>query len=180
VYVISLVFLMASLISLLLGFRQGGLTLIFVSIGCSVLAALFLAASVLRRVSNPGPTERTPERRVDEWRGTHPIQRRPPEPPSGSYPTEDIDVPLATESLVGVVDRPLAGQHGPRNPMPTAVASERPGVGVLGPDVVVDSARGTYHLPGCEHGPGRRSSDRMKRAVARRLGHTPCGVCRPG
>jgi uncharacterized membrane protein len=74
VYALSLAFLLASVVALLLGLLRGGLNLVFVSIGCSVLAALFLGASVLRRSS---PTDATPPRGgVREWRGS-PSSERP-------------------------------------------------------------------------------------------------------
>jgi membrane protein implicated in regulation of membrane protease activity len=70
VYVLSLVFLLVSIVALVVGLLRGGLTLIFVSFGCSVLAALFLGASVLRRASK-APTEATAaEGGVEEWRGS--------------------------------------------------------------------------------------------------------------
>lgn len=69
-YGLSLVFLLASVVALLLGLLQGGLTLIFVSFGCSVLAALFLGASVLRRAGT-APTDATAAGGgVKEWRGS--------------------------------------------------------------------------------------------------------------
>jgi hypothetical protein len=58
------------------------------------------------------------------------------------------------------------------------IATPSEAAGVLGPDVVL-SNRGTYHLPACDLARGI-SSARLKRAVAKRLGYIPCGVCRPG
>ncbi|HZA27405.1 MAG TPA: hypothetical protein VE915_07145 [Actinomycetota bacterium] len=179
-YVISLFFLLASVVSLLVGLRRGGLTLVFVSIGCSVLAGLFLAASVLRKRSDGLAEERNPERGVDEWRGA------PTGPGSSDIREEPFAAearagPLATQPLVGIVDRPLAGRHAPEPEISTGIAPDAVSSGgVLGPDVVVSSDRRTYHVPGCEHARGRASSNSMKRAVAKRLGYTPCGVCRPG
>lgn len=73
-YALSLAFLLASVVALLLGLLRGGLNLVFVSIGCSVLAALFLGASVLRRASSS--TDATPPRgRVREWRGSASSER---------------------------------------------------------------------------------------------------------
>ena len=170
-YVISLLFLLASVVSLLMGLRQGGLTLVFVSIGSSVLASLFLGASVLRARSD-GETEQEATRStVHDWRGT----------PTRESESSELDVPLAAEPLVGVVDRPLAGRHRPKAEIPFgAVRPDAESSGVLGPDVVVAMDRYTYHLPGCEQARGRSAGDRMKRAVAKRLGYMPCGVCRPG
>jgi hypothetical protein len=45
----SLVFLLAGLLSLLLGFQKENLALVFGSIAASVLSMLFLGVSVLRR-----------------------------------------------------------------------------------------------------------------------------------
>jgi hypothetical protein len=180
VYVMSLVFLLASVISLLLGLGRGGLTLIFASIGFSVLAALFLAASVLRRASEAPVEERRSESRVDEWRGEPSLVHRSSEQRDAASFEEREGGPLARESVVGIVDRPLAGRHR-EGRQPSAVsAPEGTEAAVLGPDVVATSDLGTYHRPSCEHARGRASTDRLKRAVAKRLGYTPCGVCRPG
>jgi hypothetical protein len=179
VYVMSLVFLLASVISLLMGLRRGGLTLIFVSIGFSVLAALFLAASVLRRASEEPVDAGRSEDRADEWRGEPSVTARPSEAEGAASGAREGD-PLARRSLVGIVDRPLAGRHRPVPGTSAVTSGEASGAGVLGPDVVVTSELGTYHRPACEHARGRTSADRLKRAVAKRLGYTPCGVCRPG
>jgi hypothetical protein len=177
----SLLFLLASIVSLLLGFRRGGLTLVFVSIGCSVLAALFLAASVLRKRSDGVDEEEVAENRVEEWRGspaTAPTTSS--EVGEGPRSTESRAGSLATEQLVGVVDRPLAGNRAREPEISLESARFDAGSGVLGPEVVVSSDRRTYHLPGCEQARGQPSSDTMKRAVAKRFGYVPCGVCRPG
>ncbi len=178
----SLVFLLVSVVTLLLGLRQGGLTLIFASIGASVMAALFLAASVLRKTSG-SPVKRQPPRgRTLEWTGSEPPRQRPPEQPEGRRRPSAVEGPLARESVVGVVDHPLAGrQQRLAGEMP-AVASgvEASPAGVLGPDVVVLSDRRTYHLLSCGQVRGRSGREQMKRAVAKRLGYTPCGVCTPG
>lgn len=179
-YALSLVFLLASVVALLLGLLQGGLTLIFVSFGCSVLAALFLGASVLRRAS-AAPTKKPINKMgVGEWTGVPEHERlssEAQEPPASRAEGGS----LAGESLVGIVDHPLAGRHRQQTWVQTVEASgaPRPG-GVLGPDVVVLFELGTYHLHTCEQVEGRDSPDMMKQAVAKRLGYTPCGVCRPG
>lgn len=74
-YVMSLLFLLASVVSLLMGLRRGGLALVFVSLGSSLLAALFLAASVLRKKSDGRVEEEQAGSRVDEWRGTPGTER---------------------------------------------------------------------------------------------------------
>lgn len=176
-YVLSLVFLLASVISLFVGVQGGGLTFVFVSIGFSVLAALFLAASVLRKRSEEPPENEMPESRVEEWRRSLRI------PPVRSTTAEEQpyreepEGPLARESLVGVVDRPLAGRRGAESERSPTARPDPSDAGVLGPDVVV-SDRGTYHLPACKL--ARGSSGEMKRAIAKRLGYVACGVCRPG
>lgn len=179
-YVMSLLFLLASVVSLLLGLRRGGLTLVFVSIGCSVLAALFLGASVLRKRSDGQVEEEPVGSRVEEWRGTTRPGLRPAELGEERFSPEGRLEPLATEPLVGVVDRPLAGRHGPRPAPPTTSAEGDWESRVLGPDVVVAMDRHTYHVPGCQHVRRLHSGDSMKRAIAKRLGYLPCGVCRPG
>jgi hypothetical protein len=175
----SLLLLLASVVSLLLGLLRGGLTLVFVSIGCSVLAALFLAASVLRKRSDGADEEEVAENRVGEWRGPA-ATASTSTGVEGPHSTESLGGSLATEQLVGIVDPPLAGLRGPEPEISMASAADDAGSGVLGPDVVVSSDRRTYHLLGCEHARGAPSSDSMKRAVAKRFGYVPCGVCRPG
>jgi hypothetical protein len=176
VYVLSLVFLLASVVSLLLGVQRGGLTLVFVSIGSSVLAALFLAASVLRSRAEIPDREEMPGRPVDEW--TAPSRRR--SQGSGDEPGRSREArgPLARESLVGIVDRPLAGRHGGEREDQRSTEDDRSEIGVLGPEVAV-SDQGMYHRPACDLARGDATTT-MRRAVARRLGYTPCGVCRPG
>lgn len=174
----SLVFLLASVVSLLLGLRRDGLILIFASIVSSVMAALFLAASV-RRTSGSPREEGPRPRGASDWKGM------PAEPLSSDVreatPWSAATEPLAREPRVGVVDRPLAGRHRVRRERPTAGdANASSSQDVLGPEVIVVSDLGTYHVFGCEQLRGRTGSNRMKRAVARRLGYTPCGVCRPG
>jgi hypothetical protein len=178
VYVMSLLFLLASVVSLLMGLRPGGLALVFVSICSSLLAALFLAASVLRKRSDGWVEEEEAGSRVDEWRGTAGTGRT--EVREGSYAAKDPVDSLAREPLVGIIDRPIAARHGADLDIPLGPAPGESEGGVLGPDVIVAADRHTYHLPGCEHARGKRSGDRMKRAVAKRLGFMACGVCRPG
>ncbi len=178
----SLVFLLVSLVTLLLGLRQGGLTLIFASIGASIMAALFLAASVLRKTSGSPVERRPPEARIREWTGSEAPWQRPPEEPEAGGRPSTAGGPLARESVVGVVDHPLAGrQQRLAGEMPAAGSGVGASpAGVLGPDVVVLSDRRTYHLLSCGQVRGRTGREQMKRAVAKRLGYTPCGVCTPG
>jgi hypothetical protein len=178
--VMSLVFLLVSVVTLLLGLRQAGLTLIFTSIGASVMAALFLAASVLRKTSGAAVEGRPREARVREWAGSEAPWR--PTAPEGETRPSRAGGPLARESVVGVIDDPLAGrqQRLARERPAAGSAVARPSAGVLGPDVVVLSDRRTYHLLSCGQVRGRSPREQMKRAVAKRLGYMPCGVCTPG
>ncbi len=48
-YAASLMFVVAAVVTLVIGFVRGGLALLFVSIGASALAAVLLAFGVLRR-----------------------------------------------------------------------------------------------------------------------------------
>jgi hypothetical protein len=177
VYVLSLVFLLASVISLLVGVQGGGLVLVFSSIGFSVLAALFLGASVLRRRSEQPPEEEIPGSRVEDWRSP-PI----PSPRSSGREeqrsSEETGGPLARESLVGVVDRPIAGRHGGETETSGSHRTDPSEDRVLGPEVIV-SDHGTYHVRTCPLARGHHFVE-MKRATAQRLGYTPCGVCGPG
>lgn len=176
-YVLSLFFLLASVSSLLVGVQGGGLTLVFSSLGFSVLSALFLGASVLRRRSEQPPEEDMPRSRVEDWRSP-PISSPRAAGQEEERSSEEAGGPLARESLVGVVDRPIAGRHGGETETSASHQTEPAEERVLGPDVIV-SDRGTYHVPTCHLARGQDSFE-MKRAVARQHGYTPCGKCRPG
>ncbi len=65
-YGASLAFLAAGIGALLLAIRRGGLTLVFVSIACSVMSALLLAVSVLRRAADAPEPASEPS----DWTGT--------------------------------------------------------------------------------------------------------------
>lgn len=174
---LSLLFLLASVTSLLMGLRRGGLTLVFVSIGFSLLAALFLAASVLRKRSDREVEEEETGKRVDEWRaaprtGRSGVTERP-------YSSHDPVDSLGREPLVGVIDRPVAGGRGPELDIPLGPAPGDSDTRARGRDVMVAVSGDIYHLPGCERAGSELSADRMERVVAKRLGFMACEVCRP-
>lgn len=154
-YVTSLVMLAAAVVTLLLGARQGGLALIFVSIGCSAMSSLFLAVSVGR--GGTGEVQGRPEPWVRGWAA------------AGAAPP-------ATEASVGA----LAAEP----PPPIAVAPERPSLAAAAPPgepgVVALPGRGIYHRPGCRHARTGHGPEALSLGAARRRGYRPCGVCRPG
>ena len=94
-YGASLVFLAMAIGSLLLASRSGGLTLVFVSIGCSVMSALFLAVSVLRGAAEAPEPAAEPS----DWTGGAtvaagaPAEREPPAGQPGTRAAQVVAIP---------------------------------------------------------------------------------------
>ncbi|MGH2740677.1 MAG: hypothetical protein ACRDH6_09385 [Actinomycetota bacterium] len=80
-YITSLLFLLGAVAALAIGFFQSGVLLIFISIGASLIAALFLFVGMIRARAIRGATAGAP------FEPPPPIERLPPMPiPGGTEP----------------------------------------------------------------------------------------------
>jgi len=198
VYAISLVLLLAAVVTLAIGFVQGGLTLIFVSIGASIASAVFLAAGVLRRrplqpatAGAPyGPAEGTPAAATATTeRPRAPLsQRRPAAAPPAGKPSEAPrpKEPVKAEKTTGstktttkkaAAKKPAAKKAVAKKPAAKKTAAKR--TAATGGQVVSLPERGTYHTAGCRFVKGKRDTEKITKATAKRRGYDACGVCKP-
>ena len=197
-YAISLVLLLAAVVTLAIGFVQGGLTLIFVSIGASIASAVFLAAGVLRRrplqpatAGAPyGPAEGTPAAATATTeRPRAPLsQRRPAAAPPAGKPSEAPrpKEPVKAEKTTGstktttkkaAAKKPAAKKAVAKKPAAKKTAAKR--TAATGGQVVSLPERGTYHTAGCRFVKGKRDTEKITKATAKRRGYDACGVCKP-
>ena len=151
-YAASLVLLLVAIITLAVGFVQGGVVLVFVSIGASAAAAILLSGWVLRR---PAPQPATAGASL------------PPDEGMGETGGSGA-APVATLTHPG--ERPPTGEVPGRRPSwSPRIPSE----------VVAIAVRGTYHSPGCRLVEERLDVERMTSEAAKHRGYSACGVCRP-
>ena len=201
-YAISLVLLLAAVVTLAIGFVQGGLTLIFVSIGASIASAVFLAAGVLRRrplqpatAGAPyGPAEGTPAAATATTeRPRAPLsQRRPAAAPPAGKPSEAPrpKEPVKAEktgSTKTTTKKPAAKKPAAKKAAAKKAAAKKPAAkktaakrtAATGGQVVSLPERGTYHTAGCRFVKGKRDTEKITKATAKRRGYDACGVCKP-
>ena len=161
VVLVSFLLVLAAAVTLVVGLLQSGLTLIYLSIGCSVVAGLVLAVAVLRgrpepkaAAVRPGPAlqpaagpaysspsysssshRSEPEPADESVEGRHARPRHPPLRPSGRRRRRGAG------RGAGAVPRrrlrPPGGRRRVRPPSPSVISSEMPG----------RSARGGFPIP---------------------------------
>lgn len=180
--VISCVLVVVGAALLIAGVITSGLTVIYLSIAASVVAAVLLFLGV--RSSRPalvgaggergeGPSDAVPPRsRQGRSPGRLLGRSNQPGPETAVLPPVDDDGPL--EPYLREPER-----------VPATTASEASDVadgdaraGSLG-DVMVVSGRPRYHRDGCRFLAGRADAEPISVEEAREVGFTPCGVCRP-
>ena len=225
-YATSIVFLIAAVVSLAIGFFQDEeLTLVYVSIAASALSAVFWALGVFRKrpireatAGAPyGPDEGT---RETVTAPTRPV-RRPAQPAGATRPSTAKPAPAATpapaaaktaakktaaaapsKTAAKATTKPVAAKTTaaakpaaaktatakkttaktaattttaaakPAGAKKTAASSSRS-------QVVAIPERGTYHRPDCRYVKGRRDTERITLATAKRRDFTACGTCKP-
>ena len=203
-YVLSWIFLGAAIGTLAYGLTQPGLTFIYVSIGASVVAMLFLLGGVLRkRPVQPatagapyGPTpEEAAARSADTAAvATMPAERRgapsrpatPQRKPAAARTRTPARPPAAEEEA----EAPSPGKRTTARKKPTKTAAAKPSAkkapaakkstARTTARVVAIPERGTYHESGCRFVKGRTDTERLAKATAKRRGYSACGVCKPG
>lgn len=200
-YAASFGLVILALITLIIGVFQSGLTMIWVSIGSSVLAALFLAVGVLQKKPvqpatagapygpPPGSPEPVSVSAAADERETAVIEapaRRRTAPATRSE--EDTTAPPAREPAKAS-PRKTAPKKAPAKRAAKASPSKAAAKGApakkaaasrsTGGQVVAIPERGTYHQAGCRFVKGRRDTEKLTKSAASRKGYTACGVCRP-
>ena len=202
-FALSWVFLAAAIGSLVFGLSQEGLMLIWISIGASVLAMLFMLAGVLRRPVRPatagapyGPppeeAARRPEpARADErpaGRAAKPAAERPPRKAAATRPSKTAaPAAAATTQVVEPEPAPAERKAPARKPAAkksAAKATTEKKAAAAKPasdrsQVLALPERGTYHLSGCRIVKGRRDTEKITRGTAKRRGYNACGICKP-
>jgi len=138
---VSFVLVLAAAVTLVVGLLQSGLTLIYLSIGCSVLAGIVLAVAVLR--GRPEPRAAAPVGRPY----TPPVSA-PPVPASVGAPTGTQRVDAPTTSFT-----PPPPSPPPPNPTPRPTPSPAP---VAASNDAATKAAGTALLGRLR---GRRTED---------------------
>lgn len=204
-YAASFGLVIVALVTLIIGVFQSGLTFIWVSIGSSVAAALFLAVGVLQKkpvqpatagapygppagsseaVRTSADVEETaviespaPARR----RGaTAPASRSDEEtaPPRPSRaPAKRAPAKKAPAKRAASAGAATAAKGAAKKS--TAKKSPAKKSPASGGQVVAIPERGTYHQGSCRFVKGRRDTEKMTKATASKRGFTACGVCRP-
>jgi hypothetical protein len=186
VIALSWVLLAAAIGSLIYGLTREGLTFIYVSIGASVGAMLFLLGSILRkRPVQPatagapygppaGPEARRPAPAAAPATttepGTRPITPTPTGAPAATGPGRKTTRKKTTTR------RASARKRATPTAEKTAAAEPSPAPGT----VVALPERGTYHVSGCRFIKGKRDTEQLSVATAKRRGYNPCRVCKPG
>lgn len=182
----SWVLLAAAIASLIFGLTREGLTFIYVSIGASVGAMLFLLAGVLRKRPVQPATAGAPY-----GPPAGPEAQRPPvavspspsplaEPESRPTTPPPAKAPAATGPGRKPAAKRAATRKAParkRAAQPAATAAE---ASAASGTVVALPERGTYHEPECRFIRGKRDTESLSIATAKRRGYNPCGVCKPG
>jgi hypothetical protein len=195
VIAVSWVLLAAAVVSLVYGLTREGLTFIYVSIGASVAAMLFLLGGILRKRPVQPATAGAP---YGPPPGTEATGDRPPAAPSLAPPAP-ARRKLATRPTTSVpTGAPAPAKPSARKPRARkATVSEpeaRPATAKKttakkaaaatsasgrAPTVVALPERGTYHHSGCRFVKGKPDAERLSMTTAKRRGYKPCGVCKP-
>lgn len=187
-------------VTLILGvFQSDSLTMIFISIAASILAAISLATGVVKSrpkaVAVGGPDS------LGGWGGTAtPVLDRPPFEETAEE-AEEPEVPATTSVLT--LDEPAAGEEEVVPPVlapaqrrrapaksaarKTAGATRKTAGGArkttakttrAAPTVLVIPDRDKFHKETCRYVKGQ-TTQALAKADARKQGYKPCGVCKP-
>ena len=149
--VVSAFFVLVALVLLVAGLFSDGLTLIYASIGVSLVSAVLLLVGVLQRKGGPEVA-----------------------PAAAPLAPRDSDLAPVSDSLAAAVD----GDSDLDAEAPVTAALAIP-ASVVSSDVIVVEGRPRYHVAGCRFLTGRTDSKSISVASAKAGGYTACGVCRP-
>ncbi|HWL37110.1 MAG TPA: phage holin family protein [Frankiaceae bacterium] len=149
--VVSGVLVLVALIFLIIGLLGEGLTMIWLSIGTSVVAGVFLLLGALQRRGAPAPAAEGATTGQDMLDRVTAVSVRPREADAtDSTPTEAVDMGAAASSTAS-----SAGE------------------------VSVVPGRPRYHVANCRFLAGRPDVETIAVEDARGEGYTACGVCKP-
>jgi hypothetical protein len=192
VIAVSWVLLAAAVVSLVYGLTREGLTFIYVSIGASVGAMLFLLGGILRKRPvqpatagapygpppgadagdrPPGGPALAPPAPARRKAATRPTTRVAAEAPAPAKPT--ARKPRARKATVS---KPEAQPATAKKTTAKKTATSASG---RAPTVVALPERGTYHQSGCRFVKGKPDAERLSMTTAKRRGYKACGVCKP-
>jgi hypothetical protein len=182
VIVLSWVLLAAAVGSLVYGLTREGLTFIYVSIGASVGAMLFLLGGILRkRPVQPatagapyGPPPGAAARRTTATTAPPATRRKPTTRPTTKAPAR---APAAKPAR----RKPAARKKAATPPAKKAATKKSAAASrSTSATVVALPERGTYHEAACRFVKGKRDTERLPMTTAKRRGYNACGVCKPG
>ena len=199
---ISLLLLIGAVVTLVIGWLQDGLTMVFLSIGVSVAAGIFLAAGMIRRravtpatAGAPyGPAQGTkaaataPAEPMERAKPRAPLpQRRPAVKRPTGRPKEPAAPATETAAALPAAKKPAAKKPAAKKPAAKKPAAKKPAAKKPAiaarpsprSQVVSIPERGTFHRSDCRHVKGRRDTDRITLATAEKRGYSSCGVCKP-
>lgn len=180
--VISGALVLMAAILLFIGLLAGSsLTAIYVSIGLSIVAAVFLWLGINQRpVEVPAQAgvrgagdrgDRGRRQRDDEGDSERSSQhRRPAAKPVTKERAEEPERPSEVTQQIDVMSDDLVEDSDERT-VAAAVAT--------GADVFVVSGHPRYHLEECPAVTGNDEAESLPIGEARELGFVPCGACRP-
>jgi hypothetical protein len=188
-YVASWIFLAAAIGALAYGLSQPGLTFIYVSIGASVVAMLFLLVGVLRKkpvqpatAGAPyGPTPEEAAREAAPAEATA-VTARPSARPAAAPEAPPRRKPAAAATEAAEAEEaaaPAATTTTTRKTTAKKAPAKKTAARAPSGQVVVIPERGTYHQSTCRFVKGRRDTERLTRTTAKRRGYSSCGVCKP-
>ena len=189
---ISFLLLIGAIVTFFIGWFQDGLTMVFVSIGASVAAGIFLAAAMIRgRAVTPatagapyGPAQGTKAAATAPAEPKERAKPRAPLPqrrPAAKRPTGRPKEPAAPAPETSTA-QPTAKKPAAKKPAAKKPAAKKPAA-ASGPSprsrVLAIPERGTFHRSDCRYVKGRRDTERITLGTAEKRGYSPCGVCKP-
>lgn len=187
---ISLLLAIGALAALVIGWFQDGLTMVYISIGISVAALIFLVGGMVRRRTVAPATAGAP---YGPPQGTAAAATAPPEPRERAKPRAPL--PQRRPGAKRRTGRPKEPATPPpevtaepveettaKKPAAKKPASKKPAA-AAGPSprslVVSIPERGTFHRSDCRYVKGRRDTERIRLETAEKRGYSACGVCKP-
>lgn len=208
-YALSWIFLAAAIAALAFGLTQEGLTFIYVSIGASVVAMLFLLAGVLRKrplrpatagapygpppeeaARGPEPAlavasaeDRTEVMERESRPSTPTPSARPQRKPPARRPAAEAAPEPAAPAKKSAARKPSAKKPAAKKAAAKKAAAPSKSAAAAATStrsqVVALPERGTYHLSDCRIVKGRNDTEKIARSTAKRRGYSACGICKP-
>lgn len=174
----SAVLVVVAFVTLILGIFRSGLELIWVSIGSSILAAIFLLLGVVQTRPKVavagGPQSATTPGGAGPWSqpgaGTAVLDR--PEPEAAEPEPEPAPEVLPQVVAERTPPRGTAARGAAAKPAP------KPRTSAAEVTVVVIPDRDKFHKDSCRYAKSPAAMT-MPKGAARKEGYKPCGICKP-